>query len=392
MDGGEPRLVPPGLPPRVAVDSLSHAATGAGTRHIALFTPTLAYGGVERVVVNLSRDFSARGQRVDLVAADARGEFASEVPAAVRVIDLHAGRVLATLPRLLRYLRKERPEALISAMDHTNVVALWAKRFAGVPTRVIITSHCLPGVEVSASRRMRVKAMPFFMRHCYGRADALVAVSSAVADELAAITSVSRNRIRVIPNPVITAELFDRSRERVDHAWFQPGQVAVVLAAGRLVVAKGFRTLIEAFAHLRGKARLVILGEGPDRERLTALVRALGLTQDVDLPGFTLNPYAYMAKSSAFVLPSFYEAFGLVLVEALALGLPVVASDTPGAREILGGGRGRLVPVGDAEALARALAAALQDGVPDPPADLHKYEVGEVASRYLELVEDCLRR
>ncbi len=369
----------------------STPASAPARRHIALFVPSLHYGGVERVMLNLARGFSERGQRVDLVAASAEGEFASEVPKGVRIVDLKSPRVLASLPGLVRYLRRERPEALLSAMDHSNVIALWARRIARVPTAVVVTTHCLSLEEVRSSARLRVKLTPFFMRHSYGKADVIVSVSRAVADEVAAIAGVARQAIRIISNPVITPELIESSRAPVAHEWFQPGRPPVILGVGRFVPAKGFHILLEAFSRVRAEARLVILGEGPQRDPLLRRAGELGLSADVWLPGFVRNPAAYLAKASVFVMPSSFEAFGLVLVEALALGTPAIASDTGGSREILGPAA-RLFPPGNIEALAEAIRQALADRRQSPVPDLRRYTLAEVTLQYLQVIDSCCQR
>jgi glycosyltransferase involved in cell wall biosynthesis len=146
----------------------------------------------------------------------------------------------------------------------------------------------------------------------------------------------------------------------------------VLVAVGRLHEQKDFQTLLRAFALVRARrsARLIILGEGPERPALEAGVAKLGLTEDVDLPGFVPNPYAFMAGASQFVLSSRYEGLPTVLIEAMACGCPVVSTDCPsGPGEILDNGKyGRLVPVGDAAALAEAMEATLD--APPPAAEL----------------------
>jgi glycosyltransferase involved in cell wall biosynthesis len=178
----------------------------------------------------------------------------------------------------------------------------------------------------------------------------------------------------------------------VDHVWFGPDEPPVVLAAGRLRASKDFGTLLEAFARVRRTrtARLMVLGEGGEREALARQARRLRVDGDVEFPGFVANPFAYMARAGVFVLTSRYEALGNVLVEALACGCSVVSTDCPvGPAEVLDGGRyGRLVPVGDVEALAGAIAAALDS--PDAPERLEKraadFSAGRIADLYLEAV------
>ena len=148
---------------------------------------------------------------------------------------------------------------------------------------------------------------------------------------------------------------------------------------------------IWAFALVRRErtARLLILGEGPERPVLRALADSLGVGADVDLPGWARNPYPYMRRAAAYVLSSRWEGLPSVLIEALFCGCPVIATDCPsGPREILEGGRhGALVPVGDAAALAGAIREALDGKIPRPtPASWEPYDQRTVARRYLEVL------
>ena len=331
------------------------------TNKVALFLPSLRGGGAERVMVNLARGFSEKGLDVDLVLAKAEGPYLSQVPPEVRVIDLHSPRVLASLPHLVRYLRRERPQTILSAMDHANIVAIWARKFSGMPCRVVVSVHSTLSRALMNIPNLRGYLMPNLIRIFYPLADTVVAVSNGVADDFANITKLPRESIKVIYNPIVTSELLEKANEAVEHPWFSRGEPPVILSVGRLTKAKDYPTLIRAFAlvHRERPARLMILGEGEERPKLEALIQELGLDDDVSLPGFVDNPYAYMARSAVFVLSSAWEGFGNVLVEAMAVGTPVVATDCPsGPAEILEGGKwGKLVPVGDIETLAGAIIA-----------------------------------
>ena len=237
------------------------------------------------------------------------------------------------------------------------------------------------------------------MRRGYAAADAVVAVSDGVADDLAALAQLPRGRVRTIHNPVVGPDLARLAAETVEHPWFRAGGPPVVLSVGRLTVQKDHPTLLRAFARLRATrpARLVLLGGAARPERtaewlagLRGLAASLGVAGDVDLPGFVANPYPYMARSALFVLSSAWEGFANVLVEAMACGCPVVSTDCPsGPAEILDRGRyGPLVPVGDAEGLAGAMARVL-DGQPDPAGPgrrAGKFTVGRAADAYLEVL------
>jgi glycosyltransferase involved in cell wall biosynthesis len=361
------------------------------SERIALFLPDLTGGGAERVMVNLARGLAHRGLQVDLVLVRASGPLLPEIPAEVRVVELDSGKVLVSLPALVRYLRRERPRALLSTLNTANIVAIWARRIARSPVRVVVRqSNTLS--RTGAAARGTSKLVPFLVRHSYQWADEIIAVSDGVARDLVLTARLPGVRVRVVPNPVITPELLAAAGEPICHPWFGDEGAPVVLGVGRLTRQKDFATLIRAFGRVRRRreARLLILGEGPDRPCLEELARSLGLEDDVALPGFVSNPSAYMARAAVFVLSSAWEGLPAVLIQALAVGTPVIATDCEsGPREILGDGRfGRLVPVGDEAAIARAVLDLLGELQPPVPREAwsrfaHEHAVGE----YLRILD-----
>jgi len=362
-----------------------------GKQKVALFLPSLRGGGAERVMINLARGFSEQGLKVDLVLAKAEGPYLSQVPPEVRVIDLHSDRVLRSLPELVRYMRRERPEAILSAMNHANVVTIWSRKLSRVPCRVVVSVTNTLSRSIAYDADLRGRLMPNLIGIFYPWADEIVAVSSGVADDLSKTTGLQRERIQVIYNPVVTPDLFEKARESLEHPWFAPGELPVILSVGRLMKQKDYSTLIRAFALVQREhpARLMILGEGEERPKLEALIRELGLDDNVSLPGFVDNPYAYMARSAVFVLSSAWEGFGNVLVEAMAVGTPVVSTDCPsGPAEILDGGKwGRLVPVGDVEEMATAIIATLNDPYhPDVSKRAQHFGVEKLVQAYLAVL------
>jgi glycosyltransferase involved in cell wall biosynthesis len=330
---------------------------------IALFLPSLIAGGAQRVMVNLARGLADRGLDVDLVLSTAEGPYLSEVSRSVRLVDLKARRVLASLPKLVRYLRAERPRALLSTLTYANVVALWAARLARVSTRVVVREANTLSLASQGATDGRDRILPALARHCYPWADGIVAVSEGAAGDLARTTALPRERISVLDNPSITPELRALAAAPLDEPWFRPGAPPVILGVGRLSKQKDFPSLLRAFADVRRarEARLLILGEGEDRSGLAALIAELGLSADAALPGFVQNPFAYMARAAVFVLSSAWEGSPGALIQALACGAPVVATDCEsGPREILQGGRfGQLVPCGDVPALSAAILTAI---------------------------------
>ena len=364
-------------------------------KRLAIFTSSMSWpplgGGAQRAMLTLAGGLAERGYNVDLVLARAEGPFLAEVPESVRVVDLKAKRVSASLPALVRYLRRERPEAMLSALNYVNIVALWARRLAGVSTRLVVSERNTLSLKAAHAPSRRGRLMPWLIRGFYPWADGIVAVSHGVGDDLARVTGIPRERIEVIYNPVMRPELREKVQAPLDHPWFKPGEPPVLLAVGGLRVQKDFPTLIQAFAHVRQArpARLLILGEGQERPALEALIRQLDLEQDVSLAGFVTNPYAYMAQASLFVLSSRWEGLPGVLIEALCCGTPVISTDCPsGPREILRKEEyGQLVPVGDVPALARAIEMTLAGKTPRPPCESWlPFERETVVNQYLKIL------
>ncbi|AFV10520.1 glycosyl transferase [Thermacetogenium phaeum DSM 12270] len=359
---------------------------------IALFVPSLRGGGAERVMVNLARGFAERGISVELVLAKVEGPYLSKVPKDVRIVDLKACRVLYALPGLVRYLKREKPLAMLSTLNHANIIALWAKRLARVSTRIVVREASTIRLSSANAPTVKGRFMPLLMRLFYSWADAVVAISKGVAEDLIQITKLPKEKVKVIYNPVITNEIFEKAEEPVEHPWFAQGEPPVILGVGRLTEQKDFATLIRAFHLVRKEcnAKLVILGEGEKRAELEKLVEGLGLKEDVDMPGFVKNPFKYMKRATVFVFSSKWEGFGNVLVEAMAVGTPVVSTDCPsGPAEILEGGEyGYLVPLGDINAMARAILSIIKEKKIDTGFQQHalKFTVDKIVECYLEVL------
>lgn len=357
---------------------------------LAIFLPGLYEGGAERVMLNLAREISARGHPVDLVLARAEGPYMDQVPESVRLVDLKASRVAASTPALVRYLRREQPAALLSAM-FANLIALWAKRLCGLPRRLVITEHNTLVSVVRNKQDLRWQAYPRLAGWFYPWADAIVAVSEGVANDLVQAAGLPRGSIQVVYNPIITDELKRKAAARLEHPWFEVGQPPVILGIGRLTEQKAFDLLLHAFSrvHASRPVRLVVLGEGEDRPVLESLAMRLGVEQDVSWMGFVQNPYPYLASTALFVLPSRWEGLPTVLVEALYTGTPIVATDCPGgSKEILKNGRyGKLVPVDSLDLLARAMENTLDDGGAHPPRESWEpFQSDLVTERYMDLL------
>ena len=336
---------------------------------IAIFLTALDGGGAERVMLNLARGFTDGGWDVDLLLVQAEGAYISQIPPQVKVVNLNKPRLLLSIPALITYLQTEQPIALLAALD-TNLVSVWGRKLAGVSTQVIVTVHNVLSQECAQSKQLKRRLTPQLAKTFYPWADTIVAVSQGVKDDLVNL-GLPAHQIQVIYNPIVTPELREQIPDTTVHPWFATGQPPVILAVGRLTPQKDFSTLIRAFAQVRQQksVRLMILGEGEERSSLENLSQQLSISEDVALPGFVSHPHVFMAQAAMLVLSSAWEGFGNVLVEAMAMGTPVVSTNCKsGPGEILADGRyGKLVAVGDDNSMAKAIVSTLAS---TPDADL----------------------
>lgn len=346
---------------------------------IALFLPTMDDGGAEHVMLRLGAGFAARGHGVDLVVAIPGGPIESRIPATLRVVDLAARRTSAALPALVRYLRRERPVALLSTLEHSNILAVCAGWLSRTGTRVVLreASILFPRAEMHGLKPHVQRAL---MRIFYRGSAQVIAVAKAVEESLVTGLGLPSRLVRTIYNPMVGSDIERLAAAPLDDPWFAPGAPPVVLGVGRLAPEKNFASLLRAFALVRtGRpARLVVLGEGPERAALEALGRELGIEQDLRLPGFEQNPFRFMNRSPVFVLSSIFEGLPGALIQAMACGCRVVSTDCPGgAREVLrdcDGSSGRLVPMRDPRPLADTIIGMLDEASRGPGRVRHHVE------------------
>jgi len=366
-----------------------------GKKSVSFFLPNLLVGGAERATVYLANGLAQRGYHVDLVLMKAEGPNLQSVAETVRIVDLNARRATASVLPLARYLRRERPDVLLGALEHANVAAFFGRALARVSVPLVANVHSTLSRALKHGVHLRGQTLALAVRCCYPRMDAIAAVSRGAAEDLIRVVGAKPQRVRVI-YPILTEGIAELARQPVDHPWFAAGQPRVVLGIGRLCPQKDFATLIRAFGLVRGRhdVRLVIFGQGGLRVELESLVKALDLTEVVAMPGYAGNVFSWMAKAALFALSSVWEAMPMVITEALACGCPVVATNCrSGPDEILHGGRyGRLVPVGDVEAMAEAMCRTLSESRPELPADaLRPFSADFVLDQYSQMIEEVTR-
>jgi len=330
--------------------------------------PSPRKSGTAVSMARLANALAAEGVAVDLVVRELNCFDAIPEPPRppVRVVALQARSKQMLLIKLLGYLLKNKPSHLIARENRAIQVALWAKRLLGKRIKVWPAFHSELNLRIEPTGRLaRVKLNR--VARVVGLADGVITVSAGLAAQFRKLSGADDKSLHVIPNPVVSPNLYAQLSIPAE---LPPWTGVTLLAIGRLTEGKGYSTLLEAFASVKAKlnkpVRLVILGEGAEKQRLLAQAKSLGVENDFLLPGYVRNPASYLATADLFVLSSAYEGFPNVLAEALALGTPVVSTDCPhGPREILEDGRyGPLVPVGDADSLAAAIMATLANPLP----------------------------
>jgi len=332
---------------------------------IAIFGPSFRLGGAEKAIISLANGFFRQGKTVYLLLASAQGQLQTEVDPGVKVVDFRKQGVFSSIFPLSGFLRRHRPDVLLSAQSHANVATLLARKVSRVSVPVVINEQTIMSVAFVSEPGIKNKLVPRLARLIYRQADAVVCISQGLVDDILEVTKISPRLVYRIYNPVLPpdVELQQKIAAPLDHAWFRRDSPPVILAVGRLTAAKDYPTLLRAFALARQKRamNLLILGEGEKRAEIESLVQTLGLEANVQLPGSVDNPYRYMARCTVFALSSAFEGLANVLVEALACGAAIVATDCQyGPAEILEQGRyGILVPVGDVPGMAQAILGAL---------------------------------
>ena len=354
------------------------------TTDLAIFLPSLGGGGAEKVMLSLAGEFASRGIRTDIVIAMSGGSLMKDLPSTVNLVELGHRKTTAATLSLARYLRRSKPRTLLPTVFSCNVTALAAHAISGVPTRIVPREASPTERDVIASSRVGTMANIAAARLLYRRADAAIAISEGVRKSLAKFHWLSRAKIHVIPNPLPASATGSHDPPRQGRP--------VIVACGRLEPQKDYPTLLKAFALLRRTmdVELSILGEGFLHESLAALAEELGVGGDVVFHGFQSDPYAYFQRASLFAHTARYEGFGVVFLEAMACGCPIVATDCEGGvREVLDNGRfGSLVPVGNVQGFATAMEDVLTGKVKldDPRTHLRKYSLESIADAYLKVL------
>ncbi len=367
---------------------------GRKSPDISFFMSHLGSGGIGKMRLNLAKEMIRQGYHVEFVLGNSSGPYADKVKGIAPVVDLHTSHGFWGVLPFALYLLMRQPHVIVCEKLRVNVVALRARRLVGAKSMVFASIHGVLSHKLYEQGLPEKKARKkhALIKKWYGENDGFIAVSKGIRDDLVNNFGIPAEKVHVIHNPVVSRDMVCQGESIADHPWLIKKELPVIIGIGRLEHEKGFDVLLKAFKEVVGvfRCRLLILGEGSQRNSLERLASDLGITQYVSLPGFVHNPYPYLKRADLFVLSSKWEGFGNVIVEAMACGTPIVATDCPvGPREILEDGRlGHLVPVGDHVALSQAILSSLNE--PTPRKVLmeaaQKYTVEEAVRKYIEVV------
>lgn len=379
---------------QLELGALQESLADPGSNYkVAIYLDSLRGYGADKTLLKLVNGLASKNINVDLVLAKPP-EQTQQIHPAVSLFSLQSSRFnpIKNMLGLANYLKQQHPHILFSSIHFNNIVAACAVDLANVSTKLI--------VRQANTLRRQLRDYPFpigpilytLTRMTYARADLVVCQCIGMISDLTEYMNVDRHKLQVIYNPTVTKDIFEQAQQPPDHYWLNPKNFPVLLAVGRLKPQKDFHTLIQAFAQVKqnvGDVRLIILGEGPQQQELEQLAVELGIRADIDFAGFQSNPYAFMATADLFVSSSRYEGLSNALIEALALGKTIVATDCDGgSSEILKYGRyGMLVPVGSPDHLAEAICLSLRHPVTNvhQPESIREFVQNTQIEKYIDM-------
>ncbi len=336
-------------------------------RKVVFVIPTLSEGGAQRVMIQILHCIDRSRFELHLALFQKVGVFLNDVPPDVTLHPLVPGKYYFIFRWLLyfkykKYVSRLNPDVVMSFMWYPNFIVLLEKCFGQHKHRVIVSERTTLAFTYEGRIVQWIRKQ--IIRYLYPKAEMVLALTHQMQQELLIASLMQSDKVRVIHNPIDIQALKKLSEESVKFGELD-SSLPFIISVGRLTIEKGYHYLINAFSQVVGlhPSYLIILGEGPERSDLERLIRQLGLQGKVYIPGFEKNPYKYLARSTLFVLSSIYEGFPNVLIEAMALSLPCIATRCPtGPEEIITDGEnGLLVLPTDEKALAGAIMRLLND-------------------------------
>jgi len=360
--------------------------------YVVILLAEIEAGGQARAMCALGRALARSGHKVTTLSLEEM-----RTPEKFRGMDVRyigTTRVTRAVIRVGRTLRELKPDLILTASLQVNLLGILCGRLWWPKAMIVVTEHAMPLWQLRFAPSLKLRVSKWTQQIFYRGADRIVAVSEPVARQLSEMLWLPCKRITTIHNIVLNAELRAGAARPPQHPWLAHKNGHVVIALGHLIEPKGYDVLIRAFGTVRRRstARLIIFGEGNQRTILQELIAQLGLMDCVDLAGTTANPYAEIRAADLLVSAALVEAAPLTVCEAMCLGRPVVATDAEGGTaEMLGHGRyGRLVPVGQPDALAEAIITVLKrQGAGEVTAGgEQQFEESHIVARWMDMINE----
>lgn len=350
---------------------------------ITIFYRNLSQGGVQKMMVKVANYFASKGFSVTLLLIRKEGVFFDQLDKSVVVKGLDVSGFFNILKKLTAFIRDEKPTVLFTATPTLNITSLLARYRARAKTKVILSERISPLQELKGKPHGLFKLSFLFIPIIYRLADGIIAVSKGVAYDLSKYFFLDNKSISVVYNPAYETSYFENE---VLHKWLSPdghNVISIVVSAGRLSPQKNFKLTIDALNVINAdkvKVRLIILGEGEQKQELEDYIMTLGASEWICMAGFVKNPKAWIAQADLFVLSSKWEGFGNILIDALSAQTTIVSTSCKsGPSEILGDGLyGYLLNDFTPESMAKAIAYALS----------HKMEKSDLLKRAQEFSEE----
>ena len=337
-------------------------------KRILFVTKNMEFGGAQKKIVDLANGLSERGFAIAILVFDGKdkkGVRIKDLTSKIQVISPppYPNHPAISLRRGVREtvkaVRRWKPDIVYSNLWNTNPFAVVVGRLFKARTVIEVSNSEAHELEGEKHKEF----VRFYRKRVFGLADAVIAVSKGVELEVRHIYKTTH--VQTVYNCIDIENVIERSKMRNDvpHKYLR-GHLPVVVAVGRMHRQKGYSYLLEALRIVNEttEARLIIVGDGNLKEQLLRRAESLGIGEKIAMVGET-EPYAYMRHGDIFVLSSLYEGFGIVLVEAMSLGMPVISTDCDhGPREIIENGKnGLLVPVADPPKMASEIIRLIRD-------------------------------
>ncbi len=292
---------------------------------ILFILPLFSGGGAERVTLNLLRELYNCNYSVGIIVFDKSGPLLSMVPNGVPIYNLGTSTLRRSIFPLVRKIQKIKPKVLFSTLGYINVVILSVRWFIPKKTKIWVREANIP--SISLKNNAFPKLMMFFYQALYKKSDSVICSSIKMRDEFVSHFSVPKSIINVLPNLIDIQKIRSSA---LPMKRFDKGGVCYI-SSGRLTFQKGFDRLLYWFSELDNKkSTLTILGEGHLKDKLIELVVSLNIKDRVSFRGFCTNPWQLYAGADVFLLPSRWEGMSNSVLEALACGIPVIATKESG--------------------------------------------------------------